>query len=162
LQREFALPPYSRGVTARALRNADMTRETAKVLIAEGPGMSAEIRDALSRFEVTSVRTFADAQSALERHRFRLVLIDLQFEECRMFELLEHLHSLDDYQGVPIVCVQGTDRRVSSSIRQNMNHAVRALGGKAFFDLRAADEMTAQTCDYLRQILALPGNSSPL
>jgi CheY-like chemotaxis protein len=135
--------------------------QTAKVLIAEGPGMNAEIRDALSRFEVTSVRTFAEAQHALEQHRFRLVLIDLQFEEYRMFELLEHLHSLDDYQGVPIVCVQGTDRRVSSSIRQNMNHAVRALGGKAFFDLRAADEMTAQTCDYLRQILALPAGGSP-
>jgi hypothetical protein len=36
-----------------------------------------------------------------------------------------------------------------------MNHAVRALGGRAFFDLRAAEEMTTQTCDYLRQLLAL-------
>jgi hypothetical protein len=37
-----------------------------------------------------------------------------------------------------------------------MNHAVRALGGRAFFDLRAADEMTVQTCEYLRQVIALP------
>jgi hypothetical protein len=40
-----------------------------------------------------------------------------------------------------------------------MSRAVRALGGKAFFDLRAAEEMTAQTCDYLRQILTFPSNT---
>ena len=132
--------------------------ETAKVLIAEGPGMSTEIRDSLSRYEVISVRTFDEAQRALAQDSFRLILIDLQFEESRMVELLEHLRSLGNYKGVPIVCVQGTDRRVSSSIRQNMSRAVRALGGKAFFDLRAAEEMTAQTCDYLRQLLTFPSN----
>jgi CheY-like chemotaxis protein len=140
-----------------------MTRagETAKVLMAEGPSMNAEIRDSLSGYEVSSVRTLAQAQDALEHHHFQLVVIDLQFEEFRMFELLEHLRSLDAYQGVPIVCVQGTDRRVSSSIRMNLGHAVRALGGRAFFDLRAAEEMPAQTCEYLRQILALPGGTRP-
>jgi CheY-like chemotaxis protein len=133
--------------------------ESVRVLVAEGPGLSTEIRDSLSRYDVVSVRTFDEAQHAIEKIQFRLVLIDLQFEECRMFELLEYLQSLEDYRGVPVVCVQGTDRRVSSALRHNMNHAVRALGGKAFFDLRAADEMTAQTCEYLRQILTLPGGS---
>jgi chorismate mutase len=84
-----------------------------------------------------------------------LILIDLQFEESRMFELLEYLRALEGYEAVPVVCVQGSDRRVSASIRVNLNHAVRAMGGRAFFDLRAADEMTAQTCEYLRQVLAL-------
>ncbi len=135
------------------------TAQKAKVLIAEGPGISREIRETLSRHEVTTVRTFDEAQHALEHGRFRLVLIDLQFEESRMFELLELLHSLDGYANVPVVCVQGIDRRVSTSIRLNMNHAVRALGGRAFFDLRAADEMTVQTCEYLRQVIALPEDS---
>ena len=135
------------------------TGETAKVLIAEGPGMSTEIRDSLSRYEVISVRTFDEAQRALAQDSFKLILIDLQFEESRMVELLEHLRSLRSCQGVPIVCVQGTDRRVSSSIRLNMSRAVRALGGRAFFDLHAADEMTAQTCEYLRQILTFPSNT---
>lgn len=136
-----------------------MTRagETAKVLIAEGPDMTARIRESLSSYDVTSVRTFDEAQRAVQAHQFRLVVIDLQFDDSRMFDLLEHLRSLGRYQGVPIVCVQGTDRRVSSALRKNMGHAVRALGGKAFFDLRAAGEMTAQTCDYLRQLLALAG-----
>jgi CheY-like chemotaxis protein len=129
--------------------------DTIRVLLAEGPGINREIRDSISGCEVTSVQTFDEAQRALEQQPFRLVLIDLQFGESRMLELLEYLKSLDGYQDVPVVCLQGTDRRVSASIRQNMNHAVRALGGRAFFDLRAADEMTAQTCEYLRQILAL-------
>jgi CheY-like chemotaxis protein len=132
-------------------RNGD----TRRVLFAEGPGINREIRDSLSGCEVTRVRTFDEAQRALEQQPFRLVLIDLQFEQSRMLELLEYLKSLDGYQDVPVVCLQGTDRRVSDALRQNMNHAVRALGGRAFFDLRAADEMTAQTCEYLRQILAL-------
>lgn len=132
------------------------TGETARVLVAEGPDMNVRIRESLSEYEVTSVRTFDDARSALQEHDFRLVLIDLQFEEGRMFDLLEHLRSLARCKGVPVVCLQGTDRRVSSCIRKNMNHAVKALGGKAFFDLRAEEEMTAQTCDYLRQILSLP------
>ena len=132
------------------------TAQKARVLIAEGPGIHREIRDSLSRYEVTTVRTFDEARRALELERFRLVLIDLQFEESRMFELLEFLHSLDGYEDVPVVCVQGIDRRVSTSIRLNMNHAVRALGGRAFFDLRAADEMTLQACEYLRQVIALP------
>jgi DNA-binding response OmpR family regulator len=91
-----------------------MAGDTAKVLIAEGPGMSTEIRDSLSHYEVISVRTFEEAQRALAQDSFRLILIDLQFEESRMFELLEHVRTLGNYQGVPIICVQGTDRRVSS------------------------------------------------
>jgi CheY-like chemotaxis protein len=129
--------------------------DTRRVLFAEGPGITREIRDNLSGYEVTSVRTFDEAQRALKQTPFRLVVIDLQFEQSRMLELLEYLKSLAGYQDVPVVCLQGTDRRVSDALRQNMNHAVRALGGRAFFDLRAADEMTAQTCEYLRQILAL-------
>lgn len=132
--------------------------ETARVLVAEGPGIDSAIRDSLSRYEVIAVRTFEQAQRVLEQHRFRLVLIDLQFADCRMFELVEYLHSLERYRDVPVVCVQGTDRRVSACIRQNMNHAVRALGGRAFFDLRAAEEMTTQTCEYLRQLLAQSGS----
>jgi len=128
----------------------------AKVLLAEGPGMNAEIRDSLAQCEVTSVRSFEQAQRAVQAEQFELVVIDLQFDECRMFDLLEHLRSLGTYQHVPIVCVQGTDRRVSAAIRKNMSHAVKALGGKAFFDLRAAEEMTAQACDYLRQLVTLP------
>jgi CheY-like chemotaxis protein len=129
--------------------------DTAKVLLAEGPDINPAIRDSFYGCEVTSVRTFDEAQRALEQQPFRLVLIDLQFEQSRMLELLEYLKSLDGYKDVPVVCLQGTDRRVSDALRQNMTHAVRALGGRAFFDLRAADEMTAQTCEYLRQILAL-------
>jgi CheY-like chemotaxis protein len=129
--------------------------DTAKVLLAEGPGINRAIRDSFRGCEVISVRTFDEAQRALEQQSFRLVLIDLQFEQSRMLELLEYLKSLDGYQDVPVVCLQGTDRRVSDALRHNMNHAVRALGGRAFFDLRAADEMTAQTSEYLRQILAL-------
>jgi hypothetical protein len=78
------------------------------------------------------------------------VIIDLQFAEGRMLDFLQRC------KGMPVVCVQGTDRRVRDCLRRNMSHAVKALGGKAFFDLRAEEEMTAQTCDYLRQILAFP------
>jgi CheY-like chemotaxis protein len=130
-------------------RNGD----TIRVLLAQGSGIDREIRHGLSGCEVTSVQTFEEASRALGQKPFRLVLIDLQFEQSRMLELLEYLKSLDAYQDVPVVCLQGTDRRVTSSIRQNMNHAVRALGGRAFFDLHADVEMTAQACDYLRQIL---------
>ena len=130
-------------------RNGD----TIRVLLAQGSDFDREIRESLRGCEVTAVQSFDEAQRALAEKRFRLVLIDLQFEQSRMLELLEYLKSLKGYDDVPVVCLQGTDRRVSTSIRQNMNHAVRSLGGRAFFDLRAADEMTAQACDYLRQIL---------
>jgi CheY-like chemotaxis protein len=135
--------------------------DTAKVLLAEGPGIDHAVRDSLRGCEVTSVRTFDEAQRALAQQRFRLVLIDLQFEQSRMLELLEYLKSVDGYRDVPVVCLQGTDRRVNDAVRRNMNHAVRTLGGRAFFDLRAADEMTAQTCEYLRQILALNPPNRP-
>jgi CheY-like chemotaxis protein len=132
-----------------------LSDDTVPVLLAEGADINPAIRDSLHGCEVTSVRTFDQARRALEQQPFRLVLIDLPFERSRMLELLEYLKRLDGYQDVPVVCLQGTDRRVSEALRQNMNHAVRAFGGRGFFDLRAADEMTAQTCEYLRQILAL-------
>jgi CheY-like chemotaxis protein len=134
---------------------------TAKVLLAQAAGINSAIRESLGACEVRSVQTFDEAKRALERETFDLVLIDLQFDQSRMLELLEYLKCLDGYQDVPVVCLQGTDRRVSDALRTNMNHAVRALGGRAFFDLRAADEMTAQTCDYLRQILALSTLNRP-
>src|SRR5437870_13665032 len=57
--------------------------------------------------ELTFVTTLADAHQALKADRFNMIMIGVNFDESRMFDLLQHVRADSKYSRVPVVCFRG-------------------------------------------------------
>ena len=108
----------------------------ARVLVAAVPEVDERVRECLPGHELTFVRTMHESISALRRDGFRLLVIDLNFDESRMFELLQYVRVLPKYRDVPVICTHGEHLNLSDAVIRNIDVAVKALGGMAFLDLR--------------------------
>jgi DNA-binding response OmpR family regulator len=53
------------------------------------------------------VRTFEEAHRALGERWFSMVIIDVNFDNARTFELFHQVRALADRHGAPVLCVQG-------------------------------------------------------
>ncbi|HEX7052720.1 MAG TPA: hypothetical protein VF211_02150 [Burkholderiales bacterium] len=98
--------------------------------------MDGKLRECLPGQELVFVRTMHQAIAALRRDGFRLLVIDLTFDESRMFELLQYARGLKKYRDVPAVCVYGDYLNLSEAVVRSLDVAVKALGGVGFIDLR--------------------------
>src|SRR5258706_12449243 len=121
----------------------------AKVLVADVPEMDARIRYCLPGHDLIFVRGMTEATAALRHDGFSLVVIGVQFDESRMFELLTHVRSLSAYEDVPVVCVQGLEFSIPESVMKTVDTAVKVLGGTAFVDLRDGGLDFRRHCDFL-------------
>src|SRR5687767_10029348 len=63
--------------------------------------------ECLADCRATLVRSFEEAQRVLRERWFRMVVIDVNFDHARTFDLLQHVRSLADMNGMPVLCVQG-------------------------------------------------------
>jgi DNA-binding response OmpR family regulator len=63
--------------------------------------------ECLADCRATLVRSFEEAQRVLREHWFRMVVIDVNFDQARTSDLLQHVRSLADMNGMPVLCVQG-------------------------------------------------------
>jgi CheY-like chemotaxis protein len=116
-----------------------MTASAADILIA-ATDLDDRLLECLADCRATFVRTFEEAQRALREHLFKMIVVDLNFDNVRMFDLLQHVRSLADFNGVPVLCVQGSE--AGAGISAALDRLVRKLGGEAFVDLRGDDEVS--------------------
>jgi hypothetical protein len=117
-----------------------------RVLVACIPEADEAIAGCLPGRELDFVRTTHEALAALRRDGYGLVVIELHFDESRMFEVLEHVRGLQRYRDVPVVCVQAIEVGLSEAVLRNIDVAVKALGGQAFLDLRDGSAALAEHC----------------
>jgi DNA-binding response OmpR family regulator len=106
---------------------------TADILIAASE-VDDRLLECLADCRATLVRTFDEAQRALRDQLFRMVVIDLNFDNVRMFDLLQHIRSLAQCSGVPVLCVQGAEP--AAGLGAALDRLVRKLGGEGLVDLR--------------------------
>jgi DNA-binding NtrC family response regulator len=110
--------------------------QKASVLVAAGAEMDERVRECLPGHELTFVRTMVQALRELRRDGFQLLVIELNFDESRMLELLQYVRALPKYKDVPVMCVYGDNLNLTEAVIRNIDVAVKALGGMAFLDLR--------------------------
>jgi len=106
------------------------------VLCAAVPETDEKLRECLPGHELSFVRTMHEAISALRHDGYQLLVIELGFDESRMFELLQYLRALPKYREVPVICCYADHLNLSEAVIRNIDVAVKALGGLAFLDLR--------------------------
>ena len=93
-----------------------------------------------------------EAVRELRRDGYQVVVIGLHFDESRMLELLQYVRSLSKYDDTPVLCVQGLEQALSEAIRKNIDVAVKALGGKAFLDLREHSLIMREHCSFMDHV----------
>jgi len=104
---------------------------TKRILVADGG--ERRIADILAGHDVVAVRTLAEAQRALQRERYDMVIVAVHFDESRMFDLLRYLQSSGPHG--PVVCVR-SHHFVSPAITiEGLEIAAKALGATLFLDL---------------------------
>lgn len=135
-------------------------KRKASVLCAAVPELDDKLRDCLPGHELSFVRTMHQAISALRRDGFELLVIDLNFDESRMFELLQYLRALPKYRDVPVICTYADHLNLSEAVIRNIDVAVKALGGIAFLDLRDGSLAHHADCSRLGTLAAQ--SASPL
>jgi len=126
----------------------------AKVLVADIPEADEKIRDCLPGHDLHFVRTLGAAVRELRRDGYQLIVIDMHFDDSRMFELLRYVRGLPQHQDVPVICVQCEEVMLSEAVLKNMEDAVKALGGTAFIDLRDGSHVFRNHCDFLNKVAA--------
>lgn len=102
-----------------------------KVLVADTPEGDRRISAVLSGYDVKFVRTLGEAQGALARERFDLVLIGVHFDDSRMFDLLRHLQR----STFPVVCMRSHRFSSPAITIEGLEIAAKALGCGLFLDL---------------------------
>jgi len=124
-----------------------------KILVADVPQMDARYTAAFGGWEVSFVRTGAEARKLLAAARHDLVAVGVYFDDSRMFDLVRALRADRKYAAVPILCVRGNTGFMTVST-DTLETTVKALGADVFLDLvHFADDHAANQA--LRGAVAL-------
>lgn len=89
---------------------------TRKILVADGDRRLPEI---LAGHEPVLVRTLEEAQRAIERTQFDMIVVTVHFDDSRMFDLLRYLQSSGRHGNRPLVCVR-SQQFVSPAISEEL------------------------------------------
>lgn len=132
---------------------------TTKVLVAASGDMDDAIRDCLRGQDLAFVRTMSEAMRSLRHDGYQMIVIDLNFDESRMLELLQYVRALTHYKEVPVVCVHGDDVHLSGAVMKNIDVAVKALGGVGFLNLEEGAPEHPRDCTFLERVALESGAS---
>lgn len=114
-----------------------------KILVADTPEGDRRISAILSGYDLAFVRTLGEAQRLLAREKFALVLIGVNFDDSRMFDLLRHLQATGAHVGCAVICMRSQHFGSHAITIEGLEIAAKALGCNLFLDLTwYADDAT--------------------
>lgn len=113
------------------------------ILVAAGPAGREQVRNALAHaHEVQVATTVSQAKRCLSRGatRYNAVVCGLDFDESRMFELLEFARSADHLDSLPFLAVRFRDGE--TALTESSTRAAEMLGARVV-DLHELDDAEA-------------------
>jgi len=105
-----------------------------RILVADVPELDARLALVLQGYDLAFVRTMREAERRLSAGDFELLVIGLNFDDSRMFDLLRHVRTAARNAAVPIICVRGVSQRASAISSESLKIACNALNASAFID----------------------------
>jgi hypothetical protein len=105
------------------------------VLVAAIPVAAERLCRLLPDHRTVCPANLAEAQVALARERFALALMGVHFDESRMFDLVSYARASPLNRGVPIVCVLGVRRKLSSLTIHLLEETINGMSGCQFLNL---------------------------
>lgn len=116
---------------------------TRSVLVADHPRAHSLIVACLPGRSLQFAQTVEAAKAALARQEFDAVIVGLQFDESRMFTLVDHLRSRPSYRGLPVICVRTLPTLMPRELQGCVEQALRMVGISAYLEIDPADPAAA-------------------
>jgi hypothetical protein len=107
------------------------------VLIAAIPAAAERLCRLLPDQRTVCPASLAEAQAALAREPFALAIMGVHFDESRMFDLISYARASRLNRGVPIVCVLGVRRKLSTLTVHLLEETINGMSRCQFLDLTA-------------------------
>lgn len=124
-----------------------------KVFIADAQQSGSFIQKLLEpEFDVVAVTTMKQADKLLKAERFDLILIDVHFDESRMFEIMQLARILPLNSDKPIICFAIQDSAIMRIVEESLTFTARALGAWMFLALHNRAEIEQDSDELLRVI----------
>jgi len=139
--------------------NAIVQTARSRVLIAAVPAAAVRLRRILCAHAPVAVQTLQDAQDALSRERFSLVVLGVYFDESRMFDVMSYARASALNREVPIVCVLGVRGKLSDATVRMLREIIETMSACEFLNLVAIpddDAGNARVLSRLARHLAPP------
>jgi PleD family two-component response regulator len=126
-----------------------------RILVAVGAGSLARIERVLRGHELVVAQDTAQAEQALLQQNFGLIVLGVNFDESRMFELLAYVRAQERHKVTPVLCVLGPGGRASEMAVEAIDRAAKAMLANAFLWLakfpedEEGDRRIRRIADYL-------------
>jgi PleD family two-component response regulator len=143
---ENKLPPVPDGGTAPPLRDKPI------LVAVEG---AERLKRILVGHDLTLANSVEAAKGELQKREFAMIILGVNFDESRMFELLRLVRTYKANQLTPVVCMLTTGSRLSDVAIEGLDHAVKAMLANAFLNLNkfpddeAGNARVRRIIDYL-------------
>jgi len=143
---ENKLPPLPEGAAVPPLRGE-------RILLAVAG--EERLRRILAGHDLTLTGTVEEAKVELQKREFAMIVLGVNFDESRMFELLRLVRTYRTNQLTPVVCMLTTASRLSDVAIEGLDHAVKAMLANAFLNLNrfpddeAGNARVRRIIDYL-------------
>jgi PleD family two-component response regulator len=126
-----------------------------RVLVAVSDETRPRMEKVLAGHDLVIARNSMEAEKALATHDFGLIVLGVNFDESRMFELLAYVRAQERHHVVPVLCVLGSSRRLTAMAVEAIDRAAKAMLANAFLwlekfpDDEAGDARIRRIADYL-------------
>lgn len=125
----------------------------ARILIAEEHGEDSFIQNLLKpKHELVVVTTMREAATTLKSQLFDLIIIDLHFDESRMFDALHLVKSISKNADKPIIGIASRRGRVLRTVQDGLDFTARAMGAWMFLDVHEYNKTRDPDAEVLRVI----------
>jgi response regulator RpfG family c-di-GMP phosphodiesterase len=124
-----------------------------RILIADSRKDESFIQSLLApEFEVIAVTTMKQATKLLKEEQFDLIMVDVRFDESRMFEVMQLSRILPLSAEKPVICFAVEVTPIGRIVHESLCFTARALGAWMFLSLHDLAEVEARRAELLRVI----------
>jgi response regulator RpfG family c-di-GMP phosphodiesterase len=124
-----------------------------RILIADSRKDESLIQNLLaSEFEVIAVTTIKQATKALKEEQFDLIMVDVSFDESRMFDVLQLSKAHPLSAETPVICFAVEVTPIGRVVHESLCFTVRALGAWMFLSLHDLAHVEMRRAELLRVI----------
>lgn len=126
-----------------------------RILVAVAPDTLPRIKRVLRGHDLVVAKDTAAAEQALQQEKFGLIVLGVNFDESRMFELLAYVRAQERHKVAPVMCVLGKGGRASEMAVEAIDRAAKAMLANAFLWLEKfpedaeGDRRIRRIADYL-------------
>lgn len=125
----------------------------ARILIAEGQVQGSFTQSLLgSAHDLSIATTMSQFAARLKNDSFDLIVIDLHFDESRMFDAMHLAKTISNNADKPVICIATRISRIHRPITHSLDFTVRALGAWMFLDVHRYNGTQDPKAELLRVI----------